>query len=107
MHTNFCKTLDNIRKNAPPYEALRNNENKQWRESWVAAKFCESLNWTGALICVPTEDNGDDVFVRHDNKSYAFQIAEMAPRDPLVEKKFTFVKGRREWPDFMRGIRLS
>lgn len=86
MHTNLCKTLDDIRKNAPPYEELRNNKNKQWRESWVTAKFCESLNWADALVCVPAEDKGDDVFVKHDKKSYPFQITEMAPRDPLVTK---------------------
>jgi len=86
MHTNLWKTLDNIRKNAPPYEELRNNENKQWRESWVAAKFCESLNWDDALVRAPTDDKGDDVFVKHYNKSYPFQITEMAPRDPSVAK---------------------
>lgn len=86
MHMTICRTLDEIKKAAPPYKALRNNENKQWRESWVAAKFCESLGWTDALICVPAKDDGDDVFVKHDNKSHPFQIAEMAPRDRLVMK---------------------
>lgn len=83
MHKN-CKTLNDIINTKPPSEFLRDNEHKQWRESWVAAKFCEGLKWTKARVCIPPQDQGDDVFVEYDNKSFPFQIAEMAPRDPSV-----------------------
>jgi len=92
MRADICKTLDNIKKNSPRREVFRNNKNKQWRENWVAAKFCESLNWVGALVCTPVKDHGDDVFIKHDNKSYPFQVAEIAPHDPGVVKNLPLSK---------------
>ncbi len=75
-----------MKKTRSSYEDLRKDENKQWREGWVASKFCKYANWNNALICFPSEDKGDDVFIKYDEKYYPFQIAEMAPRDPAVAK---------------------
>lgn len=85
----ICKTLNDIYEAKPPtYEEMRKNENKWWREGFIAAKFCEYAEWNDASICFPANDAGDDVFIKYSNNSYPFQIAEMAPKNPDVKKEF-------------------
>lgn len=83
----------------PPYNDLRSNLNKHYREEWCATKFCEALGLINPEILAPPKQNDsvDQIIKFSTQRSLKLQIIEVAPKSPRSSELETHIQQGREY----------